>query len=80
MGSPLAHQNEAPMSIVLADFLIRTFCRPGGVVCDPFCGSGTTLRAAVSVGRRGIAGDLRRSQVDLTRRRMAEVNVTRNER
>jgi DNA modification methylase len=32
---------------------------------DPFSGSGTTVRAALATGRRGIGIDIRQSQVDL---------------
>ena len=43
MGHPLAHKNEAPYPLSLAERFIKSFCTPGGVVCDPFSGSGTTL-------------------------------------
>ena len=39
MGSKLAHENEAPFSEHLAEFIIKTFCQPSGIVCDPFSGS-----------------------------------------
>jgi hypothetical protein len=71
MGNPLAHENEAPFPEELATFFVLTFCPPGGIVLDPFAGSGTTLAAAVRQGRRAIGCDLRQSQVELTRRRLA---------
>src|SRR5690606_9880463 len=73
MGSKLAHENEAPFPQSLAEFFVKSFCPPGGVVLDPFSGSGTTAAAAIANGRRAIAFDVRESQVDLTRRRVAEV-------
>ena len=72
MGDKLAHYNEAPFPEPLADFFIRSFCKPGGVVLDPFCGSGTTVAAAVKAGRKAIGLDIRRSQVKLAKYRMTE--------
>lgn len=73
MGSDLAHENEAPFPEDLADFLIRSLCPPGGIVLDPFTGSGTTGAVALRTGRNYVGVDVRESQVDLTRRRLAEV-------
>lgn len=73
MGSDLAHENEAPFPEKLAEFFIRSFCPPGGIVLDPFSGSGTTAAVAARTGRQYIAIDVRQSQCDLTRRRLAEV-------
>lgn len=73
MGHPLAHENEAPFPLALPEFFVKSFCPPDGVVCDPFDGSGTTCHAAVVRGRRFIGCDVRESQVELVRRRMASV-------
>lgn len=73
MGSELAHENEAPFPEALAEFLIRSLCPPKGIVLDPFSGSGTTGKVALQHGRNYIGIDIRQSQVDLTRRRLAEV-------
>lgn len=72
LGSPLAHQNEAPFPQSLAAFFVRSFCPLGGIVCDPFSGSGTTGAAAVEWHRRFIGCDIRESQVELTKRRLSE--------
>lgn len=73
MGSQLAHQNEAPFPEKLAEAFVLSFCPPNGTVLDPFVGSGTTLSVADRLGRNGIGIDIRKSQVDLTRRRLTEV-------
>lgn len=73
MGHPLAHENDAPFPLKLAEFFVKSFCPPGGVVADCFSGSATATHAAVANGRRFVGGDLRESQVDLAGRRMASV-------
>lgn len=70
MGSRHAHGNEAPFPLKLAEFFIRSFCPPGGIVCDPMCGSGTTAHAAILHGRNFVGCDIRQSQVDLSTVRM----------
>jgi hypothetical protein len=70
MGSKLAEQNEAPFPESLAEFFVKSFCPPGGLVLDPMCGSGTTGAVAARLGRRFLGCDLRQSQVDLSRRRL----------
>jgi hypothetical protein len=73
IGDKLAHENEAPFPEELVEFFVRSFCPPGGIVCDPFCGSGTTGVVALRWGRRFMGCDMRLSQVELTRRRLARV-------
>lgn len=75
MGSKLAHENEASFPESLAEFFIRSFCPPGGVVYDPHAGSGTTLAVALKNGRNAIGTDVRESQVELTRRRIEEAKL-----
>ena len=42
----------------LAEALIRRHCPEGGLVLDPFCGSGTTLVEAVGLGRDAVGCDI----------------------
>jgi len=72
MGSSLAHENEAPFPEKLAEFFVKSFCPPGGIVLDPFCGSGTTCAVAKQFGRDYIGIDVRQSQIELTQRRLGE--------
>lgn len=71
MGSRLAHANEAAFPERLVEFLVRSYCPPGGVVLDPFSGSGTTAAVALRHGRRAIGIDLRASQAGLACKRLA---------
>lgn len=45
---------------------IKAGCRPGGVVLDPFSGSGTTGLAALKAGCRYVGIDLSRDYLDLS--------------
>jgi hypothetical protein len=73
MGDELCHMNEAPFSEQLCERIICSFCRPGGVVLDPMCGSGTTVAVAHRYGRHGIGIDIRESQIDICRQRLERV-------
>lgn len=42
----------------LMSALVRDYSRPGDLVCDPFAGHGTTLAAALSLGRRAIGAEV----------------------
>ncbi len=77
MGSPLAHENEAPFPESLAEFFVRSFCPLGGTVLDPFSGSGTTLKVAGVHGRQFIGIDVRQSQYELSSRRTREIQDER---
>lgn len=75
MGSKLAHENEAPYPEALVEPFIKSFCPPSGIVLDPFCGSGTTLAVALKNDRNAVGYDIRQSQVDLSRKRIEEVQL-----
>jgi site-specific DNA-methyltransferase (adenine-specific) len=42
----------------LLDRIVRAASTPGGLVIDPFCGSGTALEAAARAGRSFFGGDI----------------------
>lgn len=76
MGHPLAHNNEAPFSLDIAEFFVQSFCPPGGLVFDPFCGSATTAHASILHGRRCISTEMpeRKDQVKNALRRLRDIN------
>jgi len=73
MGDDLAHENEAPFPEWLAEFFVKSFCPPDGIVFDPFIGSGTSAAAAIRNGRQYCGIDVRQSQVDLTNQRLEKL-------
>jgi site-specific DNA-methyltransferase (adenine-specific) len=48
----------APYPVELCRIPILATCPPGGIVLDPFCGTGTTLLAALELGRKSVGIDL----------------------
>lgn len=55
---------------VLCEKLILTFCPPGGVVLDPFIGSGQTALAALDTSRQYIGFDLDQEFCDIATERI----------
>ncbi len=75
LGSNIAHEGEAPFPEKLVRFFAKSFCKPGGVILDPFGGSGTTAAVAIATGRRFITCDIRESQIKLIRRRIRQSDL-----
>jgi transcriptional regulator with XRE-family HTH domain len=53
-----------------AAYFIEKLCPQVGTVCDPFCGSGTTLAAAKSLGRQWIGFEINEEHVTTARVRL----------
>ena len=75
MGDRICHENEAPFPERLAEFFVRSFCPPGGIVYDPFCGSGTTVAVAKRCRREYMTTDVRGSQIAIAKTRLDRVQV-----
>ena len=71
-GFPAAHEHPATYPYALAADHIRTWSEPGDLVLDPMAGSGTTLRAAVDLGRRAVGIEIHTPYCELIERRMAQ--------
>jgi ParB family chromosome partitioning protein len=56
----------------LAEQLIQTYSPEGSTILDPFAGSGTTLLAAASLGRRWFGFDIIADYCDTARQRLAK--------
>lgn len=53
-------------------------CPEGGVVLDPFCGSGTTGAAAVMLNRKYILIDITAPYIEIAKKRLAEIEKHQN--
>ncbi len=66
--NPYAHC--APFPLELVERCISCGCKPGGVVLDPFLGSGTTMLAALRSSRPAIGIELNDSYAEMAERRI----------
>lgn len=64
------HPNEKPID--LPGHFVRLTTQPGDLVLDPFMGSGTTLVAAKSQGRRGIGIELDEKYCEIAAQRLSQ--------
>lgn len=64
--------------LVLVEMLVRMGSPKGGLVLDPFIGSGTTAIAAEKWGRRWIGFERDPKAVELAEKRIEEANVRRD--
>ena len=73
------NDHPTPKPISLMTHLVRLFTPAGGVVLDPFCGSGSTGIAALNEGRKFIGIDLEQHYIDITEKRI-ELFVDKKEK
>jgi site-specific DNA-methyltransferase (adenine-specific) len=59
----------------LLERIISASSRPGALVLDPFCGSGTTLCAAARLGRSAVGVDVGALAVKMTSQRLRSMKV-----
>lgn len=64
------HRTEKPLGILSP--LIEYACPPGGLVVDPFAGSGSTLDAARATGRRAVGVELHEPYAEAAARRLSQ--------
>jgi len=64
------HPTQKPLGVLRP--LVHCSCPPGGVVLDPFAGSGSTLLAARELGRRAIGIEIDESYCRAAAQRLAQ--------
>jgi len=63
-------EHPAPFPLELAYRLVRMFSFQGDTVLDPFCGTGTTMLAAMKASRNSIGVDIDSKYCEMTLRRL----------
>lgn len=66
-----AYATQKPEALL--DRIIKASSRPGDLIADFFCGSGTTLAVAEKLGRKWIGADLGRFAIHTSRKRLIGV-------
>ena len=64
-GRPLRDYHPCPKPVALFAHLAEAFCAAGGLIYEPFCGSGTTVLAAQMTGRRCAAMEISPGYIDV---------------
>jgi DNA modification methylase len=70
-------KHAAPFPEALVARCLACGCPPRGTVLDPFAGSGTTVKVAVSTGRPAVGIDLKPSYIRMAKRRVNYVRSSR---
>lgn len=66
--------HPAPFPVELARDHIYSWPDEGEIILDPMCGSGTTCKAAIQLGRRFIGTDTSREYLKIAKTRIANVH------
>ena len=71
----LRNNHPTVKPVALMRWLVRLVTPAGGLVLDPFCGSGTTGVACVLEGRNFLGIEREEAYADIARRRIAEAEA-----
>ena len=72
-GERLGYPTQKPLALL--ERIIEASCPPDGIILDPFCGCGTTLHAAESLGRQWVGIDISSFATGLVRDRIVKAFV-----
>jgi len=69
----VSHPTQKPLALM--EYLVRLVTQDGGVVLDPFCGTGTTLVAAKKLGYQFVTCDRDEDYAQIARARLARLDA-----
>jgi DNA modification methylase len=72
------HPTQKPLA--LTDFFVQTLTNPGGIVLDPFMGSGTSGVSAVRMKRGFIGVEADKEYFEIAKARISEAETAHNNR
>lgn len=72
----VGYPTQKPLQLLMR--IVELVSRPGDLVLDPFCGSGTTLVAAQELGRRYVGIDKSEDAIALAQSRLEDPVVTKS--
>ena len=58
---------------------IKSTCPEGGVVLDPFCGTGSAVAAAINLKRKGVGIDLSKYYIGISKKRIRDIMKKRRQ-
>ena len=64
------HPTQKPIKLMRA--LVELLSEPGETILDPYCGTGTTLRAAKDLGRKAIGIEIEERYCEIAAKRLAQ--------
>ena len=72
-GASLVHPAQKP--VPLLEYLISKSSDFGNTILDCFCGSGSTLVAAINTGRKAIGVDIEERQLEIAKQRIKQLTL-----
>lgn len=75
VGKDKGNPHPSPMAHDLAAHLVQLSCPRGGIVLDPFAGSGTTCYEARRLGRKSVGIELNAAYADLAAKRLSQLSL-----
>lgn len=64
------HPSQKPLSLFI--WILTNYLKNGETVCDPFMGSGTTLRAAKDLGKTAIGIEIDEKYCEIAAKRLQQ--------